>query len=171
MPRTRSIAWSELKLGVVGIFAATLVGLIVVAVGGQGGFFWQRYPLKAQFQDVQGLKSGAVVRLTGKDIGHVTSVEFADTGIEVAFEVSKNVRPLITDQSEGRVGSVSLLGEAILDIKAARAGTPVPDWGYVTRAGRRTADRPGRDRVGEPAAGRRSDRGRREGPRHARQDW
>lgn len=131
MPRTRSIAWSQLKLGIVGIAAATLVVVIVVAVGGQGGFFWQRYPLKAQFLDVQGLKSGAVVRLAGKDIGHVTSVEFVGSVIEVEFEVSKKVRPLITDQSEGKVGSVSLLGESILDIKAAHAGTPVPDWGYV----------------------------------------
>jgi phospholipid/cholesterol/gamma-HCH transport system substrate-binding protein len=131
MPRTRSIAWSELKLGIVGITAAALTVIIIVAVGGQGGFFWERYPLKAQFMDVQGLKTGAVVRLAGKDIGKVTSVEFVGPVIEVEFEVSKSVRPLITDQSVSKVGSLSLLGESILDIKAARAGTPVPDWGYV----------------------------------------
>ena len=54
MPRTRSIAWSELKLGIVGIVAVALVSVLVVAVGGQGGFFWQRYPLKTQFDDVAG---------------------------------------------------------------------------------------------------------------------
>ncbi len=131
MPRTRSIAWSQLKLGVVGIVAAVLVVVIVVAVGGQGGFFWERYPLKAQFMDAQGLKPGAVVRLAGKDIGRVTSVEFVGSVIEVQFEVSKAVRPLITDRSEAKVGSVSLLGESILDIQAARVGTSIPDWGYV----------------------------------------
>jgi phospholipid/cholesterol/gamma-HCH transport system substrate-binding protein len=131
MPRTRSIAWSQLKLGIIGIAAAAMVVVIVIAVGGQGGFFWQRYPIKAQFLDAQGLKTGAVVRLSGKDVGRVTSVEFAGSGIEVAFEVSKQVRPLITDKSHGKIGSVSLLGEAILDITASRTGTPVPDWGYV----------------------------------------
>ncbi len=50
MPRTRSIAWSQLKLGVVGIIALTLVAVIVAAVGGQAGFFWQRYPIKLQFR-------------------------------------------------------------------------------------------------------------------------
>jgi len=131
MPRTRSIAWSELKLGIVGIAAAVLTVMIIVAVGGQGGFFWQRYPLKAQFADAQGLKTGAVVRLAGKDVGRVTSVEFVGANIEVGFDVSKTVRALITEQSEGKVGSTSLLGESILEIKAGRAGTPLADWGYV----------------------------------------
>src|SRR6476660_6268745 len=113
MPRTRSIAWSELKLGLVGIVAAILIVIIVIAVGGQGGFFWQRYPLKTTFLDAQGLKPGAVVRLAGKDVGRVTAVECADGAIEVSFEVSKQVQPLITDRSVAKVGSVSLLGDSI----------------------------------------------------------
>jgi phospholipid/cholesterol/gamma-HCH transport system substrate-binding protein len=131
MPRTRSIAWSQLKVGVVGIISAILAVIIIVAIGGQGGFFWERYPLKMQFHDVFGLKTGAVVRLSGKDVGTVTSVEFSGAVVEVGFEVSKKVRPLITDGSVGTVGSLSLLGESMLEIKAAPGGTPLPDWGYV----------------------------------------
>ena len=138
MPRTRSIAWSELKLGIVGIIAAMLVIVIVVAIGGQGGFFWQRYPLKARFTDAQGLRTGAVVRLSGKEVGRVTAVEFADGFIEVSFEVSKTVRPLITDTAGSRIGSTSLLGDSLLDIKTGRAGAPIPDWGYVPSQEART---------------------------------
>ena len=75
--RTRSLAWSELKIGIAGVVALGLLALIVVAVGGEGGYFWQRYPLKTRFADVLGLKAGAVVRLSGKEIGSVTGVEFA----------------------------------------------------------------------------------------------
>jgi len=131
MPRTRSIAWSELKLGIVGIVAATLVIMIVVAVGGQGGFFWQRYPLKARFRDAQGLRTGAVVRLSGKEVGRVKAVEFADGFIDVSFEVSKSVRPLITETTDSKIGSTSLLGESLLDLKTGRGGTAIADWGYV----------------------------------------
>jgi phospholipid/cholesterol/gamma-HCH transport system substrate-binding protein len=138
MPRTRSIAWSELKLGLVGLVAATLTIMLVVAVGGQGGFFWQRYPLKARFADAQGLKPGAVVRLSGKDVGRVTAVEFADGLIDVSFEVSKSVRPLITGGSSSRLGSTSLLGESLLDLKSGRGGQPIPDWGYVPTGDRGT---------------------------------
>ncbi len=54
MPRTRSIAWSELKLGIVGVVAVLLVILMILAVGGEAGFSWQRYPLKTRFRDAQG---------------------------------------------------------------------------------------------------------------------
>ena len=131
MPRTRSVAWAELKLGVVGLAALAMVVTMVVAVGGQGGFFWQRYPLKMQFQDAKGLKSGAVVRLAGKEVGTVTGVEFAGDVIEVSVEVSQDVRRLITDRSVGSIGSLSLLGESMLEITAAAGGAPVPDWGDV----------------------------------------
>ena len=131
MPRTRSIAWSQLKLGIVGVVALALAGLTIVAVGGQAGFFWELYPIKLQFRDVQGLKSGAVVRVSGKDVGRVASVDFAGELVEVTCEIAKEVRPLITDGSVASVGSLSLLGESMVIIKAAPGRTPVPDWGYV----------------------------------------
>lgn len=131
MPRTRSIAWSELKVGIVGIVALVLLATVIFAVGGQGGFWWQRYPLKARFGQVNGLKTGAVVRLNGKEIGKVTAVEFAGSQIDVSFEVSDKVRRLITTQSVASLGSLSLLGEPIVDITAAQSGAPLANWAYV----------------------------------------
>ncbi len=131
MPRTRSLAWSELKLGIVGIFALVMVGLLIVAVGGQGGFFWQRYPLKALFPNAAGLKTGAVVRLNGMDVGTVDQIRFSGAQIEVVMVISKDVRPLVTTASEASIGSLSLLGESVVDIKAAPSGRPLNDWGYV----------------------------------------
>jgi phospholipid/cholesterol/gamma-HCH transport system substrate-binding protein len=131
MPRTRSIAWAELKLGVVGIVALLLVAILVVAVGGTGGFPWERYPLKTRFPDAAGLKPGAVVRLSGKDVGTVSSVEFRGPALEVVFEITKDVRHLVTTESRAAVGSLSLLGESMLDLQAAPTGSPLADWGYV----------------------------------------
>jgi phospholipid/cholesterol/gamma-HCH transport system substrate-binding protein len=131
MPRTRSIAWSQLKVGVVGILALLLVIVVVFAVGGEGGFFWERYPLKTRFTDVKGLKPGAVVRLSGKEVGTVRSVEFVGTEVEVGFELLEDVRPLVTDRSGATIGSLSLLGEPIIDITAGPGGAPLADWAYV----------------------------------------
>ena len=47
--------------------------MIILAVGGQGGFAWERYELKTKFTNVQGLKAGAVVRVAGVDVGKVTA--------------------------------------------------------------------------------------------------
>jgi phospholipid/cholesterol/gamma-HCH transport system substrate-binding protein len=131
MPRTRSVAWAELKLGIVGVVALLLVVVIVLAVGGQGGFFWQRYGLKARFDDVLGLRVGAAVRVSGKDVGKVTDVQFSGPQVEVTMEISRDVRSLITSRSVATIASVSLLGEAMVELRAAPGGTPIPDWGYV----------------------------------------
>jgi phospholipid/cholesterol/gamma-HCH transport system substrate-binding protein len=131
MPRTRSVVWSELKLGVVGVAALAMATTLILAVGGQGGFFWQRYPLKVQFDNAQGLKTGAVVRLSGKDVGKVTAVDFVGAHIEVQMQIAREVRPLITTDSRATIGSLSLLGEAVVDLTAAPSGTPLGDWAYV----------------------------------------
>ena len=131
MPRTRSILWSELKLGVIGIAAVILLTIAVIAVGGQGGFPWNRYALKTRFTDAKDLKTGAVVRLNGKEVGKITSVEFSGSELEVVFQVSKDVRGLITTDSVASLGSLSLLGETILEVKSAPTGTPLPEWAYV----------------------------------------
>src|ERR1043166_1301172 len=99
MPRTRSLAWSELKLGVLTIVALVIAGLTIVLVMGGKGFFWQRYALKTKFPNVAGLKPGSPVRVAGKEVGTVNGVEFSGDQVDVMFEVNKEVRNRITSSS------------------------------------------------------------------------
>ena len=131
MPRTRSLGWSELKIGIVGVVALVLLVILVFAVGGEAGFFSSRFPLKARFENVQGLKTGAAVRLSGKEIGTVTAVEFAGSQVEVHFEVLEELRPVLTTESVAVIGALSLLGEPIVDITSGGAGSPLVDFAYV----------------------------------------
>ncbi|HUQ86915.1 MAG TPA: MlaD family protein [Vicinamibacterales bacterium] len=138
MPRTRSLAWAELKFGLIAVFALVMAGLLIFAVGGTTGFFWQNYPLKVQFPNVAGLMSGSPVRVAGVEVGSVTNVELVPNGAEVWFNIVDEMRPVVTDRSTAKIGSISLLGEGAVDIEAGPGGTPIPDWGYV--------------RTGKPAA-------------------
>jgi phospholipid/cholesterol/gamma-HCH transport system substrate-binding protein len=131
MPRTRSILWSQLKLGIVGVVTLALAITLILAVGGQAGFAWERHPLKVRFDTVSGLTTGAVVRLNGMEVGQVTNVEFAGAAIDVTMEITEDVRHLVTTDSVASVGSLSLLGDPIVDLTAATTGTPIPAWGYV----------------------------------------
>ncbi len=101
-------------------------------MGGAGGFFWQRYPLKTRFQNIATVKSGTPVRVAGIEMGAVSEVRLVGDHVEVWLEVSNEVRPLITDRSLAVIGAISLLGEGAVDITSAPGGTPIPDWGYVT---------------------------------------
>lgn len=135
MPRTRSLGWAELKIGVVSLLALVLAAGLIFLLGGEGGFSWQRYPLKATFTNVAGLGDGSPVRVAGVEVGKVTGVEFRGERVEVLLEIADSMRPRITTASTAVLGSVSLLGESAVDITPSNQGTPLPDWGYV-RAGR-----------------------------------
>src|SRR5437762_9727680 len=127
MPRTRSLAWAELKIGIVTVIAIALAIMLVVAVGGQGGFSWQRYELKTTFANVQGLKSGAIVRIAGVEVGKVTKVELAGAGVDVHLSIKKENRSRVTTESYASIGAMSLLGEPLIDVSPSATGTPLKD--------------------------------------------
>lgn len=138
MPRTRSLAWSELKLGVLTISATVIAAVTIFVVTGGRGFFWQRYTLKTRFSNVAGLKPGSPVRLAGVEVGTVNATPLAGDQVEVVFDVNERYRDRITTGSVATLGSVSLLGESAIDIAPSGRGTPIPEWGYVP-AGRAPA--------------------------------
>jgi len=131
MPRTRSLAWSELKIGIVSVVALFLAGLMIFLLTGDSGFPWQRYALKTVFENIAGLKEGAPVRVSGVEVGAVTGIAFIGDRVEVTMELQEVMRDRITGKSIAALGSVSLLGEGAVDITSGVGGTPVPDWGYV----------------------------------------
>ena len=134
MPRTRSLAWSELKIGILAIVAIIITAATIFALTGGRGFPWNRYRLKAKFGNVVGLRSGSPVRLAGVEVGSVTGTELTGEVVEVEFEVNKEVGDRITTGSVARIGSVSLLGESAVDITPSTKGMPIPPGGYVQSA-------------------------------------
>jgi len=131
MPRTRSLAWSELKIGILTVVAIVVATWFIFLLSGEGGFFWQRYSLKTIFPNIAGLKPGAPVRLAGVEVGSVSEVQFVGDRVEVVMEVDRDMQPRVTSTSTASLGSVSLLGEAAVDITASSEGMPIPEWGYI----------------------------------------
>jgi phospholipid/cholesterol/gamma-HCH transport system substrate-binding protein len=131
MPRTQSLAWAELKIGLVSVVALALAGMLIFLLTGEGGFSWQRYSLKAVFANVSGLNEGSPVRVAGVEVGSVTGIDIVGDRVEVTFAISERMQPRVTTASTAALGSVSLLGESAVDITPATAGEPIPEWGYV----------------------------------------
>jgi phospholipid/cholesterol/gamma-HCH transport system substrate-binding protein len=134
MPRTRSLAWSELKIGVMAVAALALTALLIIAVGGASGFTWERYSLKTGFENVQGLKSGAIVRIAGVEVGKVTKVQLAGAGVDVQLSIKKENQSRVTTESRASIGSMSLLGEPLIDVSPSATGTPLKNGDYIKSA-------------------------------------
>jgi phospholipid/cholesterol/gamma-HCH transport system substrate-binding protein len=131
MPRTRSLAWAELKIGLLSIVAIVVAAVLIFAISGSGGFSWQRYPLKAVFTNIAGLNEGSQVRIAGVPVGAVTGIELVGERVEVTLEIREEMRQRVTTMSTATLGSVSLLGESAVDVTPSTQGTPVPEWGYI----------------------------------------
>ena len=131
MPRTRSLKWSELKVGIMAVVALLIAAALILALGGEGGFFWQRYNLKAKFANAAGVQRGSPVRVAGVTVGAVTDIQFLGSEVDMVLELREDMQQRVRTTSRATIGSVSLLGEGAVDISPSTTGQPIPEWGYV----------------------------------------
>jgi len=131
MPRTRSLTWSELKIGILAVVALLIAATLILTLGGEGGFFWQRYNLKVKFPNAAGVQKGSPVRVAGVTVGAVEDLQFAGSEVEMSLQLSEDMQDKVRTTSRATIGSVSLLGEGAVDISASSTGQPIPEWGYV----------------------------------------
>ena len=131
MPRTRSLKWSELKIGIMAVVALVIAAVLILALGGEGGFFWQRYNLRVKFSNAAGVQRGSPVRVAGVTVGAVTSMQFTGSDVEMTLELHEDMQDKVRTTSRATIGSVSLLGEGAVDISASTTGQSIPEWGYI----------------------------------------
>jgi phospholipid/cholesterol/gamma-HCH transport system substrate-binding protein len=131
MPRTRSLKWSELKIGIMAVVATIIAASLILTLSGVAGFWWQRYHLKVRFANAGGVNEGSIVRVAGVKVGSVSKIDFVGSQIEMTLELNKTHQQRVRSTSRATIGSMSLLGEGAVDITATTTGQPIPDWGYV----------------------------------------
>lgn len=131
---------SERKLAIkVGAFVAvlgTLAVMVLLLLGGERHLFASRVTLHTSFSDVQGLREGAPVWLSGVSIGQVKAVRFGDHHrVEVELQVLERVLPRIREDSVARIDTQGLLGDKIVTITlgGGEAG-PVAANGWLRSA-------------------------------------
>jgi len=69
--------------------------------------------------------------VAGVEVGKVTDVAFVGADVQLTLEVNEEHQARITDQSRASIGSLSLLGEPLIDISPASAGTPLKDGDFI----------------------------------------
>ena len=74
MPSQKQLKWSQLKVGLTVLAASVTLGLLIFLMSGTGGLFTSKIVLKSYFDNANGLREGAPVRLAGVDIGNVTKI-------------------------------------------------------------------------------------------------
>ncbi len=125
----------EVKVGVFVLLGLVAAGAIIFLIGDNRSLFDSKATFHAQFDDVQGLKQGATIRMGGVDIGTVSRVRYPDDLsselIEVEMRiVEREARRLRTD-SRVRIAPKGLLGDKMLTVTPGSGGAQPVEPGSV----------------------------------------
>src|SRR5215831_7246591 len=125
-------------------------------MSGTAGLFTKRITAVSYFDNAEGLRLGAPVRLSGVDIGNVTKIAIISsrdkqlTPVEVTVKISTKYHDSLRRDSVTSLETAGVLGETYLDIDSSQAvGAPLqdgdtlptqvhPDFNQVVRASQST---------------------------------
>ena len=142
MPRQKT-TMSELRVGILVVVTITILIIFILSVSGGIPFFQHNSTYRTKFGAAEGLKKGDEVRLAGKLVGKVDSVEFG------AVPTSKDEKPIVivmtvdTKEVEGRIRRDSqavlaqqgFLGDRVIDITPGTKGAePIEEGGEIPSA-------------------------------------
>ena len=158
MPSQKQLKWSELRVGITVIAASLTLGLLLFLMTGTAGLLTKRITVRSYFDNAEGLRQGAPVRLSGVDIGNVTDIRIVPykdkrlTPVEVTMKVSTKYIYNLRRDSVTSLDTAGVLGETYLDIESSQAVGPEaqdgdtlptqvhPDFNQVVRASQSTLE-------------------------------
>ncbi len=143
MPSQKQLKWSQLKVGITVVVAATVLAVLIILMSGTGGLFTHKITLKSYFFDAQGLRVGAPVRLSGVDIGNVNRISIvpnkSNTPVEVLMKLNTRYRFNLRKDSKTLLSTAGVLGETYINIDSSTATGPEVEDGDELK----TSEQPG----------------------------
>jgi phospholipid/cholesterol/gamma-HCH transport system substrate-binding protein len=123
------------KLGIFIFLGSTLLVAAIFLLGNKDALFKSTFTVKTYFKNIEGLRNGAVVRLSGIDVGSVKSIEIADdtTGrIEVSMRLITDIERFIRKDTKASIETEGLVGNKVIILQiGTSASEQVKDGGVI----------------------------------------
>ncbi len=137
MKRSGRVNWSELRVGMVVLFAFAV--LLWASFTGSGfSVFRKTESLTAYFPEVGGLVAGAPVWMAGMEVGHVERVIFVEVDglvrVRVDFRIMTKHFSMLNTDAKAAIGTMGLMGDRFLDIRLGGPGFPAVKPGDILEA-------------------------------------
>jgi phospholipid/cholesterol/gamma-HCH transport system substrate-binding protein len=134
LPSQKQLRWSQLRVGITVIIASLVLGLLLFLMSGTGGYFTKRITLASYFDNAEGLRVGAPVRLSGVDIGNVSKILIVRdrdkqlTPVKIVMKVSTKYSFNLRRDTRTVLETAGVLGETFMDMDSSQAvGPPAQD--------------------------------------------
>jgi phospholipid/cholesterol/gamma-HCH transport system substrate-binding protein len=128
LPSQKQLKWSQLRVGLTVIIASVMLAVLIFLMTGTGGWLTHKVILKSYFDNAQGLRIGAPVRLAGVDIGNVTGIRIVSgrqaDPVEITMKVNTVYHASMRKDSVTIMSTAGVLGETFIDIDSSAAKGP-----------------------------------------------
>ena len=131
-----SVATREIKVGLFVFIAFVLLAVMIFSIS---DFYTSQaqytYPLRIRFNFVNGIDTGAPVRVAGVQVGEVRAISvYRDEStqkaqVELGIRLSKNAR--LEEDAVASINTLGLLGEKYLEINPGTAGKRTLEAGEI----------------------------------------
>jgi len=125
------------RLGLFVFLGTVLIVLSIFMIGNKESLFVQSINIMSKFNNIEGLKSGAPVRLSGYTIGSVSRIVLADDSVGtviVTMRIDQELRHFIHLDSEASIQTEGLVGKKIISITPGSSDHPVADEGSFIKS-------------------------------------
>lgn len=120
----------SIKVGVFVLMGIILTGVATFMIGENRQIWNSKVTYYAAFDDVQGLKPGAPVRMGGVDVGTVGRVthgnDVNDRRVHVTIDVVKDEATRVRTDTHAQILNKGLLGDKMVDLSTDGKGNPAP---------------------------------------------
>ncbi len=126
---------SGAKLGIFIFIGSVLLVIGIFLLGNKESLFRPTFIVKAYFNNIEGLRNGAPVRLGGIDVGSVKNIEIVKdtTGrVEVSMRLHNEIHRFVRKDTKASIETEGLVGNkvVILEIGSSTAD-PIGDGGTI----------------------------------------
>src|SRR5258706_4732005 len=119
----------EIRVGAFVLAGLVVAGIVVFMIGDEKRFFDAKVTYHTSFGDVQGLKTGAPVRLGGIDIGAVSRIAHSDdpgdNRLYVDLKVARREAVRVRQNSVAHIENKGLLGDKMIQVTSGATDSPL----------------------------------------------
>jgi len=127
--------YSTVKIGIFVFLGLTILAIAIFMLGDKDALFSSTFKVRAYFYNIQGLKNGATVRLSGIDVGTVSNIEIVNdtTGrVEVLMDIKEDVARFIRTDTRASIETEGLVGNKVVMIQIGTSSAErVKDGGVI----------------------------------------
>jgi phospholipid/cholesterol/gamma-HCH transport system substrate-binding protein len=122
--------WARLKVGILAIFAMTILAVLIFLITGQTNIFEHQVVVYTHMADAAALTNGAPVNLDGIPIGKVKSIRLSGSKdpmrlVRIDMQLPEHVLRDIPSDSLASISAANVLGTKYINIKSGKSTTSV----------------------------------------------